>query len=118
MNIRIINLCGMLTASLFIAACNPVASTSTVKVYKLQSSISCDPGSGTSLTSMLGEFNRNAITVKSSHCGSDGLVRAAVCGVSTGKLNVYEIDSSDLNRAKGLGFRETESLKGYSPSSC
>lgn len=118
MNKRSIKLLGVLTASFFGIACNPVATTSTVKVFKAQGSISCDPGSGTSLSTMLGEFNRSGINVKSAHCGTDGLARAAVCGVSTGRLNVYEIDASDLNNAAGMGFRKVESLKGYKPSSC
>lgn len=118
MNKRSFNLLGILAASCFVVACNPVATSSTVKVYKSQGSISCDSGSGISLTTMLGEFNRNGINVRSTHCATDGLVRAAVCGVSTGRLNVYEIDAADLNNAMGMGFRKVESLKGYQPSSC
>ncbi|CAA6803982.1 MAG: Unknown protein [uncultured Thiotrichaceae bacterium] len=118
MNRNAIKLLGVLITSFFIVACNPVAPTTTVKVYKAQGSISCDPGSGTSLTAMSGILNKSGIAVRSAHCGSDGLVRAAVCGVSTGKLNVYEIDASDLNSVIRMGFKKVELLKDYKPGSC
>lgn len=118
MNKFVINLLGILTTIFLVAACNPVATSSTVKVYKAQGSMSCDSASGVDLSVMLNEFKRSGINVRSANCGSDGLVRAAVCGIATGKVNVYEIDSADLNTAKGMGFKNIESLKGYTPISC
>ncbi len=46
------------------------------------------------------------IKVYSSVSKSDGLIRSQVCGTSSGYFNVYEIDSSNLEKAKALGFQE------------
>lgn len=118
MNKRKMNVLGLVSLAFAVAACNPVASTSTVKVYKPEGSISCQSGSGESLSEMLKGLSKQGISVKSAHCGTDGLVRAAVCNIPTGKINVYEIDAADLSEARGIGFRKIESLKDFRPTSC
>jgi len=80
-----------------------VGSSQTIKVYKPNGSIQCQM-SGVTLQDMEKELTSKGITVLSSCYGHDGLVRPAVCSVPTGNLNVYEIDASQLQKARDLGF--------------
>ena len=54
---------------------------------------------------MAKELTDKGIEVKTSRKGSDGLVHIALCGASTGSLNVYSIDSTAFPHAEELGFR-------------
>ncbi len=74
----------------------------TVQVAKPDGSTGCALGSGASLTEMQKELGK--IKVFSAWKLSDGLVRAEVCGFSTGQYNVYEIAETELDETKYLGF--------------
>ncbi len=76
----------------------------TVHVAKLDSSASCEIGSGTPLTEMQKELV--GIAVYSAQKLSDGSSQSDVCGIQTGEYNVYEIAESDLSQALALGFTE------------
>lgn len=79
------------------------ASLVTVKIYKPDHSIQCR-SVGIKLKDMERELTDQGIKVLSSCYGHDGLGRPAVCGASTGNLNVFEIPESQLQKAKRLGF--------------
>lgn len=59
---------------------------------------------GTSLDAMAKQLK--GIQVFSKEKKSDGLMHIQMCGADTGRLNAYEIKSSDLKTAKDVGFRE------------
>src|SRR5712691_970315 len=80
-----------------------LGSSQTTKVYKPDGSIQCQM-SGVALEDMEKELTSKGITVLSSCYSHDGLIRPAVCSVPTGSLNVYEIDVSQLQKARDLGF--------------
>lgn len=52
-----------------------------------------------------GALNKNDIAVQASRKGTDGLVHIAMCGASTGILNVYSIPTQALAKARELGFQ-------------
>ena len=79
------------------------ASSDTVKVYKSAMSIQCG-SRGIKRDEMEKELTDKGIRVLASCHGSDGLSRLAVCGEATGALNVYQISSSDVQKARALGF--------------
>jgi len=87
------------------------------KVYKSDESIACE-SEGISLGEMAQELTNFNITVFCSQKGNDGLVRTAVCGISTGDLNIYTIAADDISTANGLGFRSTNELSEYVDQPC
>lgn len=75
-----------------------------VFVFKPDLSKQCEANSGITLESM--EKELKDIRVFSKKKSDDGKMYAAVCGGKTGRINVYEIAQTDLEKAIKLGFTE------------
>jgi len=75
-----------------------------IEVYKYDGSLQCRRGKEIALKDMARELADNGIEVKASRKGTDGRVHIAMCGASTGRLNVYSIATESLPAAKKLGF--------------
>ena len=79
-------------------------------IYKNSGEIQCE-FKGYSPEIMAEELSKNAINVKESNCGSiSGMMNISVCGASTSSVNIFRIDSKDLESAITLGFFSEESL--------
>ena len=103
---------------LLLAACQHVASSSSyIKVYKYDGSVQCGYA-GDELDTMGLELKNAGIDVVCSQKGHDGLMRAAVCGTGTGKLNIYVIERTNLSRAKSIGFKSVDALAEYRDQEC
>lgn len=110
---------------LLVASCGVVESqedsttqpTDHVKVYKYDGSTQCE-NAGIGLDVMAQKLVGAGIEVNCSQKGHDGLGRPAVCGESTGNLNVYEIDASKLADAEALGFAPVTELSEYPDQKC
>ena len=79
-------------------------SETTVKVYKADGSLQCQPDSGLSLKEMAKQLNN--ITAISHERKHDGKMRMTLCGTPTGYMNVYEINESQLEKALEYGFKK------------
>ena len=79
---------------------------STLFVFKPDGTIHCDKSQGVALDSMKQELTSSDIKVFSMRKGYDGREGIALCGAATGQINVYEIASSDVSEAVGLGFKQ------------
>ncbi len=90
----------------------------TVTVYKHDGSISCDKTVAIAVGSMKKQLMRNKIPVISSGCGNDGMIRAAVCGIKTGEINVFEVSREMLPKAQALGFKPTKHLDDFVKAPC
>jgi hypothetical protein len=77
----------------------------TVEVYKYDGSLQCKRGKEMALADMAEELTAAGVEVKSSRKGTDGLMHIAMCGASTGRLNVYTIATEALRKAQELGFK-------------
>ena len=77
---------------------------SRVRVYKPDGSLQCDQGERISVQEMGKQLE--GIKIYSSENRSDGQMHMQMCGSPTGRVNVYEIDSSSLEAAKKQGFKE------------
>ncbi len=75
-----------------------------VKVYKADGSLQCAQGKPIPLELM--EKQLQGIKVYDRYSDNDGKIRATVCGNSTGQINVYEIDSDNLQQAETAGFKK------------
>lgn len=85
------------------------AATPTVQVFKNRGALQCG-GPGTPPEQMRTELELAGVRVHGAHCGSDGLMRPAVCGGSTGDINLFDIPVADLPRAQALGFAPLSQL--------
>jgi hypothetical protein len=78
---------------------------SRVLVYMYDGTLQCGLGQEIPLEEMAKKLTGSGIKVIESRKGTDGLAHIAVCGASTGSINVYTISREDLQAAESLGFR-------------
>lgn len=97
-------LVGLLSHAVVIHA-GGTSAANTLFVFKPDGTLQCDKSPGVTLGSMAQELRSVDIKVFSSRKGYDGREGIALCGAPTGQINVYEIASSDVSKALGLGFK-------------
>jgi hypothetical protein len=76
----------------------------TIQVYKYDGTLQCGLGKEVPLDAMAAELTAAEIEILSSRKGHDGLDHIAVCGASTGSINVYTIPQVELAIAEQIGF--------------
>ena len=76
----------------------------TVDVYKYDGTLQCGLGKESSLDAMAEDLTAAGIEVLASRKDKDGLDHIAVCGASTGAINVYTISQAALGIAEQIGF--------------
>lgn len=84
-------------------------SGSFVWVMKPDGGESCAKDSAISIEQGAEDLKKAKIKILASQKGDDGKMHAQMCGLPTGKLNLYKINKSDLPRAVTLGFEESAS---------
>ncbi len=82
--------------------------TTTVWVYKNDQSKQCYDEAGIALDEMAKELGYLKIKILSKVKAHDELIRTQVCGQYTGRVNVFEIPVSELERVKNLGYQVWE----------
>lgn len=87
-----------------------------VYVYKYDGSVQCGGTEPISLDVMGKELTDAGVKVISQRKGTDGLMHSFVCGATTGAINVYEIDSADLQKARDRNFSVLQVSGPTSPS--
>ncbi len=108
-----------LASFVFLSACNTsTIKSDTVQVYKYDRSVSCNQSSGVSVDTMKLELQKRKIPIVALSCGNDGLVRAAVCGIDTGQINIFEISADAYPEAKEMGYELVSLLEDYSTRAC
>lgn len=95
------------TSSCVIA--NPTPPQTTVRVFKSAGSIQCAEG-GADLTTLGRQLEDAGLKVLSSACGSDGRMRAAMCGAPDGRIAIFELSSHDAQSSAKLGFAPLSKL--------
>jgi len=91
---------------------------SSLEVYMYDGTLQCGMGQETPLAEMAEKLSEAGIKVLESRKGGDGLAHIAVCGASTGDINVFRIPREDLPAAQALGFRvlvTREMIQGIKP---
>lgn len=73
-------------------------------VYKYDGSVQCGGIEPVPLEIMAKTLTDAGVKILSQHKGNDGLMHQFVCGAVTGAINIYEIDSADLQKARDLKF--------------
>lgn len=77
----------------------------TVEVYRYDGTLQCGLGEEVSLERMAEDLRAAGIEVIGSRKGTDGLAHIAVCGASTGAINIYTIARESLPAAQAASFR-------------
>ena len=75
-----------------------------IEVAKYDGSLQCEMGRPVSLDEMEKELGAANIAVQAKAKKADGIQHPRMCGASTGTMNVYRINPSDLEKARALGF--------------
>ena len=75
-----------------------------IEVAKYDGSLQCEMGRPVSLDEMEKELRAANIAVQAKAKKADGIQHPQMCGASTGKMNVYRINTSDWEKARVLGF--------------
>ena len=102
-----------------LTGCNPGAGKSeTVKIYKYDGSVSCDQTLTLTMESVKHELTDHKIPVLSSTCANDGIVRAAVCGIKTGNMYVFEVSKEEYPKTRALGFHPVSNVEGLVKTPC
>jgi hypothetical protein len=76
----------------------------TITVYKYDGTLLCEVGKEIPLEVMARQLTDAGISIVSQRKSDDGLMHIQLCGASTGRVNAYEIASSDTQKALDLGF--------------
>jgi len=75
-----------------------------IEVAKYDGSLQCEMGRPVSLNEMEKELRAANIAVQAKAKKSDGIQHPQMCGASTGRMNMYRINTSDWEKARVLGF--------------
>ena len=75
-----------------------------IEVAKYDGSLQCEMGRPVSLNEMEKELRAANIAVQAKAKKSDGIRHPQMCGASTGRMNMYRINTSDWEKARVLGF--------------
>lgn len=105
LSVVVLTLFGILSHAVVIHA-GGTSTANTLFVFKPDGTLQCGKSPGVALDSMAQELRSVGIKVFSSRKGYDGREGIALCGAPTGQINVYEIASSDVSEALGLGFKQ------------
>lgn len=111
------------SSALILTACANTASQQPTLVYINSGAIQCesDGKTGAETAQLLTDEN---ITVNSTQCGHlSNIAVVAMCGGIGTNINVHNIASADLEKAKALGFENVTTLKqtdhlGYEVGEC
>ncbi len=75
-----------------------------IEVYMYDGTLQCGQGEEIPLARQEEMLTSKGIEVLKSHKGTDGFLHIAVCGASTGAINIFAIKPDDLAAARELGF--------------
>ncbi|MEJ6656481.1 MAG: hypothetical protein QNL70_10785 [Pseudomonas sp.] len=98
--------------------------TQTTQIYKPDGTKQCEPAT-TSLANSTNQLTTAGINVLTSTCATQtGIAVMAVCGAPTLGIHLHEIQASDVQKAKSLGYEEASNLNnqdsgtGYEVTDC
>lgn len=74
------------------------------KVFKSMGSLQCS-GGGVSLSALQAQLTAANVQVRSAACGTDGMALPAVCGISDGRIGIFEISPAQAEAAAAAGFK-------------
>ena len=76
------------------------------RIFKYDGSLQCQQGKALSVKKMQSELERQNIKIYKAEKANDGMMHPQSCGSTTGNINVYDIQNSDLEKAIKLGYKK------------
>ncbi|MFM7706600.1 MAG: hypothetical protein ACKO9D_01005 [Gammaproteobacteria bacterium] len=93
------------------------APNATIDLYKGLGRKQCETGGGT-LDTLRAQLTRAGVTPTAAACGTDGMMRVAMCGAGTGDIGIFTVRKSDAARAARIGFRPLSDLRDAERTAC
>lgn len=90
---------------------------STVDLYKSLERKQCEAG-GETLDTLRAKLQRAGVTPTAASCGTDGMMRAAMCGMGTGDIGIFTVRKDEVVRAAKAGFRPLADLRDAERTPC
>ena len=90
---------------------------STVDLYKGLERKQCEAG-GETLETLRAKLQRAGVTPTAASCGTDGMMRAAMCGMGTGDIGIFTVRKDEVVRAAKAGFRPLADLRDAERTPC
>ena len=87
------------------------------KVYKSDGSVQCE-NTGIDLDVMGLELSNAGIDYTCAQKGNNGLVYAQICGGATGLINIYTLNTKNIEDIHALGFESVYTLVDYQDEVC
>ena len=89
----------------------------TARVYKSLGGVQC-ADSASNLASLTRELEAAGIKIVSAGCGTDGRMRAAMCGMPDGRIAIFELAATDMQAAAKLGYAALSTLPDAKAAPC
>ncbi|HWP21087.1 MAG TPA: hypothetical protein VNO84_18305 [Burkholderiaceae bacterium] len=86
-------------------------------VYKSLGSRQCE-GGGPEPSALAEPLRQAGVPVLATACGQDGRMRAAMCGLSDGRIAVFDIPADRLEDAQKLGYGPLSALPDATRAAC
>lgn len=93
------------------------AVASTVDLYKSLERKQCEAG-GETLDTLRATLQRAGVEPTAASCGTDGMMRAAMCGMGTGDIGIFTVRKDEVARAAKAGFRPLTDLRDAERTPC
>lgn len=93
------------------------ATASTVDLYKSLERKQCEAG-GETLDTLRAKLQRAGVKPTAASCGTDGMMRAAMCGMDTGDIGIFTVRKDEVARAAKAGFRPLADLRDAERTPC
>ena len=105
----------LLSASCVSATPTPMQSTA--RVFKSMGGVQC-ADSGSNLATLTQALEAAGLKVLSASCGTDGRMRAAMCGAPDGRIAIFELAAEDAPAAAKLGYAALSNLPDAKLAPC
>ena len=98
------------TLTALILLTTTACTTQTTHIYKPDGNKQCEPATAT-LANSTNQLTNAGIKVLTSTCATQtGMAVITVCGAPTLGIHLHEINASDVQQAKALGYEEANNL--------
>lgn len=100
------------------AGCAAAPAAERVSVYTSAGTRQCEPAEADPMPAALARLAAAGVEASAPRCGHDGRMRAAMCGMSDGRILVVDVPTAALAKVKELGWRPLADLPDATVDRC
>lgn len=101
-----------------LGGCAAASAEARVSVYTSAGTRQCEPAATDPMPAALARLAAAGVEASAPRCGHDGRIRAAMCGMSDGRILVVDVPAAALVKAKELGWRPLADLPDATVDRC